>query len=179
MKKIPYCFLMVDGMKVHLHGARGIYMGMREMRWALASRGPKQPFEPVGFSVNREWDEIRKELEERLNDEKLEVLFADGGPGTEQNLLAEGMRYQRYLWHVKQDFPFILYAEGLKKAEQKPFSSLFDEIPLFEMTKKRLDKIDPADKKTVQELAQKTKEGFEQLLNALDVRKYPRDKTYL
>jgi hypothetical protein len=42
-----------------------------------------------------------------------------------------------------------------------------------------LEKIDPADKQTIQELAQKTKEGFEQLINALDVRKYPRAKTYL
>lgn len=49
MKNIPYRFLMVDGMKVHLHGARGIDIGKRKMRWALASQGPKQPFEPVGF----------------------------------------------------------------------------------------------------------------------------------
>jgi len=179
MKNIPYRFLMVDGMKVHLQVQGGNDIGMREMRWALASQGPKQPFEPVGFWINREWDEIRKDLEERLNYEKLEVLFADGGPGIEQNLLTEGMRYQRCLWHGKRDFPFILYAEGLKKTEQKPFRSMFDEIPLFEITKKRLEKIDPADKHTIQELAQKTKEGFEQLLNALDVRKYPRAKTYL
>lgn len=79
------------------------------------------------------------------------------------------MRYQRCLWHRKREFPFILYAEGLKKAEQKPFKSMFDEIPLFEITKKKLEKIDPDDKHTIQELAQKAKEGFEQLLNALDV----------
>ncbi len=46
------------------------------------------------------------------------------------------------------------------------------------MTKKGLEKLDPADKQAIKELAQKTKERFEQLLMALDAEKYPKDKTY-
>jgi len=35
-------------------------------------------------------------------------------------LASEGMRLQRCLWHGKQDFPFLLYADGLKKASKQP-----------------------------------------------------------
>ncbi len=101
MKEIPYRFLMADGTGVHLQGPGGVDLGQKELRWALASLGPRHRFDPVGFWVDKGWDEIRRELEERLRYEKLEVLFSDGGPGIEENLLAEGMRQQRCLWHGK------------------------------------------------------------------------------
>jgi len=179
MKDIPYRFLMVDGTKVHLQGQGGVDLGQKEMRWALASLGPKHRFEPVGFWIDTEWADIRKDLEKRLSYERLEVLFSDGGPGIEENLLAKGMRQQRCLWHGKRDFPFILYAEGLKKAEQEPFRSLFGAIPVFDLTKERLEAIDPADSQTIQELVENTRKGFESLLEALDQNKYPKAKAYL
>jgi len=179
MKDVPYRFLMVDGTKVHLQGPGGKDLGHKEMRWALASVGPGCPFKPVGFWVDTRWDRIRHELENRLNYGKLEVLFSDGGPGIEENLLAEGMRLQRCLWHGKRDFPFLMYADGLKKAEQQPFKSLFGEIPVFDLTRDRLEKIDPADYQTILELVQQTQRGFEQLLKALDPDKYPAARTYI
>ena len=179
MTQIPYRFLMVDGTKVKLQGRRGKDLGHKEMRWALASQGPGHRFEPVGFWIDTEWSEIRTELEQRLDYKRLEVLFSDGGSGIEDNLLSEGMRQQRCLWHGKRDFPFILYADGLKKAEQQPFKSLFGQIPIFDLTKERLERIDPADKQTIDELAHKTRQGFEQLLNVLDAQKYPKAKAYL
>ena len=179
MTQIPFRFLMVDGTKVKLQGRRGKDLGHKEMRWALASQGPGHRFEPVGFWIDREWSEIRAELEQRLDYRRLEVLFSDGGPGIEENLLAEGMRQQRCLWHGKRDFPFLLYADGLKKTEQQPFKSLLGKIPIFDLTKERLERIDPADTHTIDELAKKTRQGFYQLLDALDVHKYPKAKAYL
>ena len=179
MKDVPYRFLMVDGTKVHLQGPGGKDLGYKEMRWALASVGPGCPFKPVGFWVDTGWDRIRHDLENWLNYGKLEVLFSDGGPGIEENLLAEGMRLQRCLWHGKRDFPFLMYADGLKKAEQQPFKSLFGQIPVFDLTKERLEKIYPADQETIQQLGQQTRQGFEQLLEALDPNKYPKARTYL
>jgi hypothetical protein len=44
--------------------------------------------------------------------------------------------------------------EGLKEAVQRPFKTLFGEMPLFELTKERLEKIDPADYPTINELVQ-------------------------
>jgi len=179
MKDVPYRFLIGDGTKVHLQGPGGKDVGYKEMRWALASVGPGCPFEPVWFWIDTGWDTIRHDLENRLNYGKLEVLFSDGGPGIEQNLLAEGMRQQRCLWHGKRDFPFLMYADGLKKAEQQPFKSLFGEIPIFDLTRDRLEKIDPADYQTIQELFQQTRQGFAQLLESLDQHRYPKARTYL
>jgi len=179
MKEVPYRFLMVDGTKVHLQGPGGKDLGYKEMRWALASEGPGRSFKPVGFWVDTGWDVIRKDLENRLTYEKMEVLFCDGGPGIEENLIAEGMRLQRCLWHGKRDFPFIMYSDGLKKDEQQPFQSLFGQIPVFDLTKERLEKIDPADQETIQQLVQQTQQGFEKLLEALDKDKYPKARTYI
>ncbi len=103
MKEIPYRFLMVDGTKVHLQGPGGIDLGQTEMRWALASQGTGSPFEPVGFWIGKGWAAIRQDLEKRLAYEKIEVLFSDGGPGIEENLLTEGMSQQRCLWHGKRE----------------------------------------------------------------------------
>lgn len=179
LKEIPYRFLMVDGTKVHLQGTGGVDLGQAEMRWALASQGPGHPFEPVGFWIGKGWTAIRQDLEKRLSYEKIEVLFSDGGPGIEENLLTEGMSQQRCLWHGKREFPFSLYHDGLKKAGQAPFKALFDQIPAFCLTKERLEQIDPADSQSIQELAQNTRKGFEQLLAAVDAKKYPTAKAYL
>ena len=179
IKEIPYRFLMVDGTKVHLQVTGGIDLGQAEMRWALASEGPGHPFEPVGFWIGEGWTAIRQDLEKRLAYEKIEVLFSDGGPGIEENLLTEGMSQQRCLWHGKREFPFSLYHDGLKKAGQAPFKALFDRIPAFSLTQERLEQIDPADSQSIQELAQNTQKGFEQLLAAVDPEKYPTAKAYL
>jgi len=179
MKKIPYRYLMVDGTKVHLQGKLGVDIGQKEMRWALASLGVGKAFEPVGFWIDKDWGDIRKDLEDRLEYNKLEILFSDGGPGIEENLLAEGMRLQRCLWHGKRDFPYILYMEGLKKEEQQPFRKMFKEIPIFSFTKERLEKITPSDYKKIKALVEKTKEGFKKLLEELDNNRYPKAKAYL
>jgi transposase-like protein len=179
MKKIPYRFLMVDGTKVHLQGPGGIDLEKKEMRWALASLGPGHKFEPVGFWIGNEWAEIRKDLEKRLNYEKFEVLFSDGGPGIAENLLARGMRQQRCLWHGKRDFPFMLYADKIKKAEQEPFRSLFDRILIFSLSQEQLEKIDPDDFQKIRDLVENTRQGFEQLFEVLDQNKYPKARTYL
>jgi hypothetical protein len=80
MKDRAFRFLVVDGTKVRLQGPLGKDLGRVEMRWALASLGSLSRFEPVGFWIDTEWAEIRKDLEGRLDYHKLEVLFCDGGP---------------------------------------------------------------------------------------------------
>ena len=159
MKEIPYRFLMVDGTKVHLQSPGGRNLGQAEMRWALASQGIGYPFEPVGFWIGKGWAAINQDLEQRLAYGKIGVLFSDGGPGIEDNLLTEGISQQRCLWHGKRDFPFILYHyhDGLKKAEQEPFKTLFGQIPVFSLTKQQLEQIDPGDNQRIQELAQHTR----------------------
>jgi hypothetical protein len=178
-KQRPFRFLMVDGTKIHRQGPRGQDLGQADMRWALAAVGPGKRFEPVGFWIGKGWAAIHQDLKKRLAYDKLEVLFSDGGPGVEENLLAPGMRLQRCLWHGKRDFPYILYQEGLKKPQQEPFKDLLQAIPAFGLTYARLEQIDPQDHSKVQELAQQTRQGFERLLQTLKAEKYPKAHTYL
>jgi hypothetical protein len=179
MKHIPYRFLMVDDMATRKQEGRGINLGRGHVRWAIASRGENRPFELVGFWTNQNWKEIRKDLEERLNYGKLEVLFYDGGAGIEEAFLAEGMRPQRCLLHGKRDFPYALYSDGLKKPQQAPFKEMLGSIPAFKFNKESLEQITPQDFPMVKELSDKTMEGFSELLNVLEKNKYPKARTYI
>lgn len=179
MKGIAFRFLIVDGTKVHLQGPLGKDLGQAEMRWALASQNPSGPFEPVGFWINTEWSQIRKDLEERIDYQQLQVLFSDGGPGIEENLLRAGMDHQRCQWHGKRDFPYLLYADGLKKTEQLPLLEKMNSIPAMHLTKSQLEQLLPEDRPLIEQIAQKTQQGFQDLLDALDPKKYPKARTYI
>jgi hypothetical protein len=179
MKSTPFRFLIADGTKVHLQGPWGQDLGQAEMRWALASLEPTGPFEPVGFWINADWAEVRKQLEARLDYEKIEVLFSDGGPGIEENLLRAGMKHQRCQKHGKRDFSYILYADGAQKAEQRPLIDQLNSIPMMHLTKPQLEQLRPEDRPMVEQMVSKTQQGFQDLLEALAPDKYPKARTYI
>ena len=179
MKDRGFRFLVVDGTKVHLQGPLGKDLGQVEMRWAMASMGSLSRFEPVGFWIDTEWAEIRKELEDRLDYQKLEVLFSDGGPGIEENLLHPAMKQQRCQWHGKREFPYFLYADGFKKAEQGSLVEKLQSVPVMTLTQNDMEKLRPEDRPLVEQMVEKTQQGFEQLLQALDPQRYPRTRTYI
>jgi len=149
------------------------------MRWALASLGGASRFEPVGFWIDRHWAQIRKDLQARMDYDKLEVLFCDGGPGIEENLLHPRMKSQRCQWHGKRDFPYLLYADGLKKAKQQPLIEKLQSIPVMTLTQADVEKLRPEDRPLVEQMVQKTQHGFEQLLAVLDPKRYPHTRVYI
>ncbi|MEE8403443.1 MAG: hypothetical protein V3R93_06790, partial [Candidatus Hydrothermarchaeaceae archaeon] len=172
MKNIPYRYLMVDGSKVRLQETDDKGHGKKvEMRWALASVGENEKFELVGIWIDKSWKQIREDLGRRLNYSKLEVLFSDGGSGIVANLLDPGMRPQRCTWHGKRDFPYVLYADQLKKTQQEPFKTMLKSIPGMNLTQADLEWLSAEDFEKVEELAEKTKQGFTELIEAL-----PEDK---
>lgn len=179
MKERGFRFLLVDGTKVHLQGGAGKDLGQVEMRWAMASMGSPGRFEPVGFWLDTEWAEIRKELEQRLDYPKLEVLFCDGGPGIEESLLHPAMKPQRCEWHAKRDFPYLLYADGFKKAEQRSLIDQLQAIPVMNVSQTKLEALRAEDRAVVEQIVEKTQQGFEQLLGALDSQRYPHTRTYI
>jgi hypothetical protein len=135
-------------------------------------------FKPVGFWIDTDWTQIGKDLRRRVPYQKLKILFSDGGPGIEENLLRPGMDHQRCLWHGKRDFPYLLYADGAKKAEQLPFVEKLKSIPALNLTKGQLEQLRPEDRPVVEQIAHQTQQGFQQLLDALDEKKYPQARTY-
>jgi len=179
LKKVPYRFLMVDGTGVRLQGYKGANLGNGEMRWALASLGEGKPFDPVGFWVDKSWKEIKKDLEDRLDYQRLEVLFSDGGPGIEEALLEEGMLHQRCVLHGKRDFAYVLYADGLKKAEQAPLKEKLEAIPVFRFNKGKLEQLGPDDLPKVKALAEKTQQGLQEMIGLLNPEKYPKARIYI
>jgi transposase-like protein len=179
LKKVPYRFLMVDGTGVRYQGPRGARRPKGTMRWALASLGEGEPFEPVGFWVQQSWKDIRKDLEQRLNYEGLEVLISDGEPGIEEALLTEGMRPQRCTLHGKRDFAYILYLDGYKKLQQEPLRNKLESLPPFYLSTKHLEHLSDEDRPRVRKMAEKTKQGFHELIEMLDPEKYPKARVYI
>jgi hypothetical protein len=179
LKKRPFRFLLVDGTKVRLQGQRGKNLGLVEMRWALASEGPQHHFEPVGFWLHTEWKTIREDLSKRLDYGKLEILFSDGAPGAEQALLSKKMIHQRCLWHGKRDFPYLLYADGFKKADQQPFVKQLNAIPAMMMSKAQLEQLRHEDRPQVEQIIELTQQKFSELITALHPDKYPKARSYI
>ncbi len=147
--------------------------------YALASEGVGKRFEPVGFWVDKSWKFIREELLQRLDYERLEVLFSDGELGIEEKFLTESMRQQRCYWHGKRDFFVLLFQDGLKKKEQEPLRQLLESIPLFWLSQNVLEDVLPPEKELVVELIEEIKTSFQHLIDALDPDKYPRARTYI
>ncbi len=180
MKNVPYRYLMVDGTKVRLQETDDKGHGKKvEMRWALASVGENEKFELVGIWIDKSWKQIRVDLGHRLKYSKLEVLFSDGGPGVVESLLDPEMRLQRCMWHGKRDFPYVLYADQLKKAQQEPFKTKLKSIPGMNLKQADLERLSVEDFEKVEQLAEKTKQGFTELIEALPEDKYPKARAYI
>jgi len=178
LRRVPYQFLMVDGTKVRLE-KEGNHSKKVSMQWAPASLGEKEKFQLVGIWIDKSWKKIRHGLNQRLDYSRLEVLFSDGDPGIEESLRAPGIRHQRCLWHGKRDFPYILYLDKLKKPEQRELKDKLKSIPAMNLTRSRLEELTPEDQPKVRELAEKTKQGFKELIDALPQEKYPTARTYI
>lgn len=179
LKAVPFHFLLVDGTKVHLQGPSGKDLGKVEMRWALASLGSESRFEPVGFWIDTDWVQIRKDLERRLTYKKLKILFSDGGPGIQENLLRKGMDHQRCLWHGKREVPYLLYADGAKKTKQAPFLDQLQSLPIMNLSKSQMEHLRSEDRPHVEQIFKQTQQGFQTLLDALSPEKYPRARAYI
>ncbi len=179
LKKVPYRFLMMDGTKIRLQGYRGANLGLGEMRWALASLGENKPFEPVGFWIDKSWKDIKQDLTNRLDYSRLEVLFSDGGPGIGEAFLEEGMLHQRCVLHGKREFAYILYLDGLKKAQQTSLVEKMTAIPVYHFNKETLEQLSPDDVPKVKALLEKTRLGFQELVTLLDPAKYPKARVYV
>jgi transposase-like protein len=178
MKQRPFKFLMVDGTKVALQ-ERGRSLGSAELRWALASEEVGLPFELAGFWVNRDWHSIRRNLSRRLDYSRLRMLFSDGGPGIEENLLSAQMDQQRCVWHGKRDFRFILYQDKIKGKAQQSLLEMLDQNPLFHLQKADLEALSPEDEPLVRKLVKAIRRSFRDLLAALPADKYPKTRTYV
>ena len=179
MKDTLYCFLMADGTPVKLQGPGGQDLGKTEMYWALTSLGSGHPFELVGFWIDTDQGSIRQDLKKRLNYDGLQLLLSDGGPRILESLLREGMEPQCCQWHGKRDFPYILYADVFKKAEQTELKEKLNLIPAMNITKSDLEKLQPEDYPLVEDIVEKTKQGFQELLEILTLDKYPKARIYI
>jgi hypothetical protein len=156
-------YLMVDGTGARFQdrqqeGKPAFYEG--DLRFAFATVKEGRPFELVGMWVNKEWKECAQELYRRMNTERLEVLICDGGPGIEDAFLLPGMRLQRCQWHGKHELSFILYADGIKKAQQQEVMAAYDSIPLAGWNKEKIETLKTEDGHQLNVLREGTLRSF-------------------
>jgi hypothetical protein len=170
LRKRQFSYLMVDGTGARFQNRENetnpcFYEG--EIRFAFASVGEGRPFELVGMWVQRSWKECAQELYSRMSTDRLEVLICDGGPGIEEAFIMPGMRIQRCQWHGKRDLSFILYQDGVKKAQQQEIMDAFANAPLVGLHKDDIENLKKEDALPV-EINLKlisTKSGCHQLWN--------------
>jgi hypothetical protein len=182
LRKRWFRYLMVDGTGARFqnrqdNGEAAFYEG--EIRFAYAAVRENSPFELVGMWVNKEWSECSKELYSRMSTERLEVLISDGGPGIEDAFLLPGMRTQRCQWHGKRDLSFILYADGVKKAQQEEIMAAFNAIPLTGLMKQDVENLREEDASKLNDLRQGTLRSFCELYFFLQSKGYHKAAVYI
>ncbi len=104
---------------------------VKEADWMPGTRMSRSPlyrltqrFDLIEILIDDSWKQLRQDLEGQLNNDKLEVLFSDGVPGIEENMLSSGMRCQQYVWNVTREFPYNLYADQAKTPSRSRCSRL-------------------------------------------------------
>ncbi|RKY64314.1 MAG: hypothetical protein DRQ02_11610 [Candidatus Latescibacterota bacterium] len=89
------------------------------------------------------------------------------------------MRHQSCLWHGWRDFPYILYADKLNKAQRQPLEDKLKSIPALNLNQADFEELTPKDLPKVKKLAEKTEQGFKELIEALPEDKYPKARAYI
>jgi hypothetical protein len=182
LRKRHFRYVMVDGTGARFQNRSDIekdafYEG--EIRFAFASTGEYKPFELVGMWVQKSWQECAEELYGRMSIDKLEVLICDGGPGIEDAFMRSGMRVQRCQWHGKRDLSFILYQDGVKKAQQDEVMHRYADIPLVGWNKEMIETLKDKDVEELQILKNKTNVAFCDLYFFLVSKGYHNAAVYL
>jgi len=70
-------------------------------------------------------------------------------------------------------------ANGVKKPQHLALIEQLKSIPAMNLTKAQLERLRPEDRPLVEQLADKTQQGFERLLEALDEQRYPKARSYI
>lgn len=182
LRKRQFRYLMVDGTGARFQNRMEqekptFYEG--EIRFAFASVGEGKPFELVGLWVEKSWKDCATELYTRMSTERLEVLICDGGPGIEDAFTVPGMRVQRCQWHGKRDLSFILYQDGVKKAQQQEVMDAYTKIPLVGWNKEMLETLREKDAGDLKSLRDKTLHSFCDVYFFLKSKGYHNAATYL
>ena len=86
--------------------------------------------------------------------------MSDGGVGIAESLFHPGMKPQRCQWHSKREFPYFLYADGFKKAEQGLLVDKLKSVPAMTLTQGDMEKL-REDRPVVEQMVEKTQQGFE------------------
>lgn len=89
-----------------------------------------------------------------------------------------GLGHQGCILHDKRDFPYVLYADNVNKSKQKVFKDKLKSIPGMNLARARLEQLTPEDLPKVERLAEKTKQGFKELIEVLPEENYPKARTY-
>jgi len=182
-RKVPYRFLIADGTKIRLQEEdekTGRYSKEGSLRWAYAARGIGERFDLVGMWVNKSWEDCAQDLYQRLNTKRLELLLSDQEQGLKEAFLLPHMRHQPCLWHVKRDLSFMLYGDGLKKAQQEKIKDFFNDIALAQpLDQAELFQLLGTDKPELETMFKKTSEQIRHLVTLLDALDLKKTKTYV
>ena len=111
--------LLADGTKVR----NGKKTRHHEVR-VLASYGEGNDKAILAQEINKEWQEIAKEIDF----EQYKVLVADGETGIQENLCKGHMRFHLCHLHAINDVSFYLWKNGCGRKEGKPYINRLEQL---------------------------------------------------
>lgn len=181
-----YRYLVVDGTGAkfqapyYIKGERrvGTYRGA--LRTVYASRGYGMPFEVIGRWTNTSWQEIAKEVYQRINGLDIQVLISDGEGGIEEAFLLPHIEHQRCSVHAWKQLRMFLYQDGVKKNKQKEFHEAFKDIPVFTYAKQEtMEELKPRDAQEVEKAVSVSEKQLLSLQHLLNKKGYHKTASYV
>jgi hypothetical protein len=181
-----YQYLIVDGTgakfqdSCFIEGQRKVKTYPGELRTVYASKDYGKKYEVIGRWTNTSWQDIAKEVYQRINGKDIQILISDGGAGIEEAFRLPHMQHQRCSVHAWRELRVFLYQDGAKKNEQEPFHLAMKKIPVFGYAKKEvMEKLKPPDTTEIENAVKVSEEQLISLQGLLESKGYPKTATYV
>lgn len=136
--------------------------------------------EPLGSYSNKSWDEIEKNIKERIKKAgAFNIPFIyDGEPGLD-DFLSDVAESQRCTWHAPRGLYHSLWQDGLKKKESQPETDKIKGLIGIELPEEDFELIKDEDKEQVKSKYESCKAEIEEMVKIFYEKGYHHGAFYL
>jgi hypothetical protein len=175
LKLDDYTAILGDSTKVKKQGGK-----QGELR-VLVGITPKGRLEPIGSWTDTNWDEIEKDVKQRIKQKpKSKPLFVyDGEAGLEDFLAGHVSGEQRCTWHATEGMYYAMWGDGHRIKTIRPQQEQLAQIIAIELPAEDYDRLSPKAIDAVKEQYTSAKQELTNLITSLHDQDCPKAVSYL
>jgi len=143
-----------------------------------------QKVRPVGVWAGKSWEDIGKEIRERMEEEdqdeaRWKLFTQDGEPGLDTHLASLAERGQRCIWHLPRDLGYTMWKDEAPLPERKEMSAQLAGLVGIEIPEKDWETIQPQDRESLKGKVARSEEEIGQMIDQFRAKGYSKAANYL